>query len=355
MYQTKPRLNAFNQPSFLRHNSRPRKPVDTFWDEDDIRPFRLSIPEHFNPTPDQTSSRGGQQKRNNSPLKNQETAQNQPYQRSNRPANSPRQKQYAAQPRTFPNRQSESYIYNRPHSTLVSYLTQRIYTNWIEKELYFSMNKLSFLVLVIGLFFLSSLLFITGFLVAVNIYDIGTPKILPMTNMNIPTPSINMHTMETPRLPAPPAIAMPGIPTPIQNLPTTPPVMMMPAVAAPLPTMPNPNIMKMGSQGTQMADTPIANTARIPSAYVQPAQALAPAQQQAIHQSGAHNTQQHQQMVAAQHMPSQGYTQQQNPYPPQTVPIQASAHQQQLYTQHNQTTQHYYPQNPSTYHQTGGR
>lgn len=351
MYQTKPRLNAFNQPSFLRHNSRQKKPIDTFWDDDDIRPFRLSIPEHFTPT----TSKVFPPRQSNTPPRDPEPAYSQKQQERSRPANSPRQKQYAQQPRTFRNRQSESYIYNRPHSTLTSYLTQKIYSNWIEKELYFSMNKLSVLVLVIGLFFLSSLLFITGFLVAVNIYDIGAPKTPPMANMNIPSPSINMHTMETPRLPAPPTFAMPGIPTPMQNLPTTPP-MIVPAVAAPVPTMPNPNIMKMGTQGTQMADTPINNTARIPSAYVQPPQALAPTQQQAIPQSGGQYIQNHQQVVVAQHMPSQGYTQQQNPYPQQTMPAQASAPQQQIYTQHaNQPTQHYYPPNPGTYHQTGGR
>lgn len=356
MYQTKPRLNAFDQPSFLRPNLQTKKPVDSFWDEDDIRPFRLSIPEHFN----STAPKIFPQKQHSRPVKTSEQepepAHTQTQQRSNRPANSPRQKRYTQQPRTFRNRQSESYIYNRPHSTLVSYLTQKIYTNWIEKELYFSMNKLSFLVLVIGLFFLSSLLFITGFLVAVNIYDIGAPKSNPMTNMNIPTTSINMSAIETPRLPAPPTIAMPGIPTTIPSIQAAPPIM-MPAVAAPIPTMPNPNIMKMGSQGTQMADTPMTNTARMPSAYVQPTHALPPAHQQPMPQSGGHYIQHQQQAVATHHIPSQGYTQQQSPYPQQTVPVQTSAHQQQIYTQQaNQPAQQYYlPNHATTYHQTGGR
>jgi hypothetical protein len=357
VYQTKPRLNAFDQPSFLR----PKKPVDTFWDDDDIRPFRLSIPEHFNAPAAKVFS----QKQYNEPVRNyapQREQQREYPERENRsesrPANRQQQRQHAPQPhaqqpRPFSNRQSESYIYNRPHSTLVSYFVQKIYTNWIAKELYFSMSKLSFLVLIIGLFFLSSLLFITGFLVAVNIYDIGAPKLPPITNMNIPYPSMNMPTIETPRLPAPPSIAIPGMPS--VSMPGIPAI--TPSVAM-VPAAPNPNIMKMGTQGTQMADTPIVDTARMPSIYAQPAQTLPPTQQP-MPQSGGRYISPQQQAPAAQHMPSQGYTQQQSPYPQQTVPVQAPTQQpytQQAYAQPvNQPMQQSYQPNPGPYYQTGAR
>ncbi len=307
MYQTKPRLNAFEQPSFLRH----KKPIDTFWDDDDVRPFRLSMPEHFSPP---VPNKVFPQKQNDEPIRNYAPS------RDNRPANRQRQRQHTQQPRTFTNRQNESYIYNRPHSTLVSYFVQKIYTNWIEKELYFSMSKLSFLVLIIGLFFLSSLLFITGFLVAVNIYDIGAPKLPPITNFNLPT-------IEAPHLTAP-TVTMPGVPT-------MAPVAIMP------PAAPNPNIMKMGTQGGQMADVPMTDTAHMPSAYAQlPAQALSPAPQPMPH-SGGHYIPLQQAQTIQQHVPSQGYAQQQSPYPQQAAPVQAPAPQQQV-----ATTQQHYMQQP---------
>ena len=353
MHQTKPRLNTFDQPSFLR----PKKPVDTFWDDDDIRPFRLSIPEHFNAP----SANAFPQRQRNEPVHDY-TPQREKPQRENRsevrPANRQQQKRPAPRPRTFSNRQGESYIYNRPHSTLISYFVQKIYTNWIAKELYFSMSKLSFLVLIIGLFFLSSLLFITGFLVAVNIYDIGAPKFPPITNMNLPYPSVNMPSIEMPRLPATPTVAMPGIPV-------MAPSVSMPAIVAPAtipPAAPNPNIMKMGSQGTQMADTSIVDTAHMPSAYAQATQTLPPTQQP-MPRSGGHYIPPQQQASTAQHVPSQGYTQQQSPYPQQIVPAQAPtpSSAQQQYThqgypqQVNQPMQQNYPPNPGPYYQSGTR
>ncbi len=46
---------------------------------------------------------------------------------------------------------------------------------WIHQELYFSMNKLSLLAMVIALMFLGALFFTSGFLMAVNLYGIGAP------------------------------------------------------------------------------------------------------------------------------------------------------------------------------------
>lgn len=47
---------------------------------------------------------------------------------------------------------------------------------WIDEELFFAMNKLSLLGLVITLMFLGTLFFLSGFLMAVNVYGIGDPK-----------------------------------------------------------------------------------------------------------------------------------------------------------------------------------
>lgn len=47
---------------------------------------------------------------------------------------------------------------------------------WIDEELFFAMNKLSLLGLVIGLMILGALFFFSGFLMAVNLYSIGAPN-----------------------------------------------------------------------------------------------------------------------------------------------------------------------------------
>jgi hypothetical protein len=46
---------------------------------------------------------------------------------------------------------------------------------WIHEELYFSMNKLSLLAMIVALMFLGALFFTSGFLMAINLYGIGTP------------------------------------------------------------------------------------------------------------------------------------------------------------------------------------
>lgn len=54
---------------------------------------------------------------------------------------------------------------------------------WIYQELYFSMNKLSLLGMIIGLMFLGALFFTSGFLMAVNLYGIGAPPAATATNL----------------------------------------------------------------------------------------------------------------------------------------------------------------------------
>jgi hypothetical protein len=206
---------------------------------------------------------------------------------------------------------------------LSGYFVQKIYANWIEKELYFSMNKLSFLVLVIGLFFLSSLLFVTGFLVAVNIYDIGAPKYSQM-------PTTTLPTIEVPHVTAP-MIALPNAPSVSSVMPSA-----LPTIAP--PATPNPNIMKTGTQAQRMADVPMVDTAHMPSIYAQlPVQALPPTPQP-MPQSGGHYIQPQQAQVV-QHVPTQAPVQQQ---PMQAAPVQAPVH-------HQPSPQPYYPPPPQMY------
>ena len=356
VYQTKPRLNAFEQPSFLRT----KKQADTFWGDDDVRPFRLSVPQHVNRPLQQ------KQKKDVKKIKPQANYND------SRPANTQR-KQRAPHPHAFTNRQSESYIYDRPYSTLVGYFVQKIYSNWIEKELYFSMSKLSFLVLIVGLFFLSSLLFITGFLVAVNIYDIGAPQNLYNANVNFPSAALptiqtpNMPSIVLPSLPTPPTITVPSMPTfAPPNMPTLPSITIQnaPPNAAAYPTpqpAPTPNIMKSGTQGNRMGDVNITDTAHMPSAYAQlPTQTLPSAPQPMPQSGGYYNAPQ--QASTTQHMPSQMNAQ--TPQQPSTAtmqPPQSQAPIQQYtapqpYTPQMQPPQAYYPpQNypgyPSSYYQ----
>ncbi len=66
---------------------------------------------------------------------------------------------------------TKSTSYTRDQSFLA--LCKRL---WIDEELFFSMSKLSLLGMVIGLMFLGALFFLSGFLMAVNLYGIGAPK-----------------------------------------------------------------------------------------------------------------------------------------------------------------------------------
>jgi hypothetical protein len=63
---------------------------------------------------------------------------------------------------------------------------------WIDQELFFAMNKLSLLGLVITLMFLGTLFFLSGFLMAVNLYGIGDPKgqakMASLNPSHMPTP-----------------------------------------------------------------------------------------------------------------------------------------------------------------------
>ncbi|MES2252674.1 MAG: hypothetical protein V4482_03210 [Pseudomonadota bacterium] len=311
----------YEQPSFLHQKQK----IDTFWDDEDVRPFRLSLPDHFN--------RPNPQKQKNEIKYNKSPRAPSEYIRPNS-AHRSHQKQRIRHP--FTSRQGESYIYDHPYSTLCGYFAQKVHTNWIEKELNFSMSKLSFLVLIVGLFFLSSLLFITGFLVAVNIYDIGSPKHSQM-------PLINLPTFENAHLPTVPTIAMPNAASVAQQ-------------GAMPPATPNQNIMKSGVQGTYMADMPIVDTAHRPSVYAQlPTQTLQPVPQP-MPQIGMHYIPS-QQAPVVQHAPSQGYSQQQ-PHPTQQAPVQAPVQiqQPQNYPQpanqpYMQAQQQYYPQqqNPAPY------
>ncbi|MBY0462009.1 MAG: hypothetical protein K2Q34_02390 [Alphaproteobacteria bacterium] len=65
-------------------------------------------------------------------------------------------------------------------------------SQWIDEELFFAMNKLSLLGLVITLMFLGTLFFLSGFLMAVNLYGIGDSKghaqMASMNPSHMPTP-----------------------------------------------------------------------------------------------------------------------------------------------------------------------
>ncbi len=57
---------------------------------------------------------------------------------------------------------------------------------WIHEELYFSMNKLSLFAMIIALMFLGALFFTSGFLMAVNLYGIGSPAKMDATSISLP-------------------------------------------------------------------------------------------------------------------------------------------------------------------------
>ncbi|RZI46875.1 hypothetical protein [Candidatus Finniella inopinata] len=59
--------------------------------------------------------------------------------------------------------------------------------NWLDKELFFAMNKLSIAGMVAGLMFLGALFFISGFLLALNLYILPSHQI-PSQIMGAPAP-----------------------------------------------------------------------------------------------------------------------------------------------------------------------
>ncbi len=79
---------------------------------------------------------------------------------------------------------SESRVYTaspKPTARSISYTRDQSFLAlckrlWIDEELFFAMNKLSLLGLVVGLMFLGTLFFLSGFLMAVNLYGIGVSK-----------------------------------------------------------------------------------------------------------------------------------------------------------------------------------
>lgn len=340
MYKTKPRLDPFNQQPFLP----PKQSQDAFWDEDDVRPFRLSVPNHFRNTNTHKQSHNDQ-------WQNQ-TQQYENYRPANKQTKQPqRQAQYRQ-------KRDNSYMYDRPYSTLAGYFAQKIYTNWIEKELNFSMSKLSFLVLIIGLFFLSSLLFITGFLMAVNVYNIGAPQIpsqlatttgISIAGPNIPNiPSLSMPTVNMPQIASPAYVqapttnmqpaAMPG--TQMTNTAqitssASADTIRMPTVYAPLPTQALPPL-PMPQNGTQYA----------PQQTLMPQQQIQQPALQPIQQAIAHQPQQvvQQQTIPAQQyqqMQQQGMPIQQPHYPPQPVQYAQQPYPSyQNYVQPNYQPQH---------------
>ena len=242
MYQTKSRSDIFEQPLFTTT----KYPKDTFWEDENVRPFHLSIPEQF------------QHKKTQAIQKN---ARNASTKRSTRPNT---EDAYYKNQQRFANRQQTPYMYDRAYSTLYGFFVQNFYANWIEKELNFTMSKLSFLALIIGLFFLSSLLFITGFLIAVNVYNIGAPQEitpnLQSSNYTLPNLDGSMPQMGMPQISAQQMTGTLGN-TPIANTP-------------------RPDLMKANPtdlQHARMGDVTMQQADRLPSKYAQlPVQSMPP-------------------------------------------------------------------------------
>lgn len=89
---------------------------------------------------------------------------------------------------SVPPKPTRSKSYFQESSSFLNLLKRQ----WINEELFFAMNKLSLLGLVITLMFLGAVFFLSGFLMAVNVYGIGDPKAqAQMASVNpshMPTP-----------------------------------------------------------------------------------------------------------------------------------------------------------------------
>ena len=242
MYQTKSRSDIFEQPLFTTT----KHPKDTFWEDENVRPFHLSIPEQF------------QHKKAQATQKNTRNAS---IKRSTRPNT---EDAYYKNQQRFANRQQTPYMYDRPYSTLYGFFVQNFYANWIEKELNFTMSKLSVLALIIGLFFLSSLLFITGFLIAVNVYNIGAPQEI---TSNLQSGNYTLPNLDG----SMPQMGMPQIGT--QQMTGT-------LANTPLANTPRSDLMKANPtdlQNARMGDVTMQQTERLPSKYAQlPVQSMPP-------------------------------------------------------------------------------
>ncbi|MDP3371757.1 MAG: hypothetical protein Q8S21_02565 [Candidatus Paracaedibacteraceae bacterium] len=219
------------------------------------------------------------------------------------------------------------------------------------------MSKLSFLVLVIGLFFLSSLLFITGFLMAVNVYDIKPPQVTAAGAMS--TPNANF----------------------VNTAPTIPTINMQNAgVSNVIPNASIPSVSLQIQQGTtsqstapQQANFPASNnampgvqaadpaTVRMPTAYAQlPTQLLPPAPAPSMPVNGTpyvpqetimpkQPIQQHVQQVGTQHAVQQTAPQTYQAQQPYTVQQQPQVYPAQQPYQPPSPPQQYYPSQQAVY------
>ncbi len=77
--------------------------------------------------------------------------------------------------------------------------------HWIDKEFLFAMNKLSIVSMIVGLMFLGALFFISGFLLAINLY-ISPPHIpdLKIAGAENPTHRASANAFESTHRPTPP-------------------------------------------------------------------------------------------------------------------------------------------------------
>lgn len=100
----------------------------------------------------------------------------------------------------------------RPQQRISSYKGIKYYQyHWIEKEVFFAMNKMSIAGMVIGLMFLGALFFISGFLLAINLYS-SSYHPFPEVKASVQTPlhrASNNVYVSTHR-PAPPPATVPN-------------------------------------------------------------------------------------------------------------------------------------------------
>lgn len=99
--------------------------------------------------------------------------------------------------------------------------------HWINKEFLFAMNKLSIVSMVVGLMFLGALFFISGFLLAVNLYILPSPTIpnLKIASAENPTHRASANAFEGTHRPTPPLMPPTTVP---QQYATVGGVSMMP-------------------------------------------------------------------------------------------------------------------------------
>ena len=112
--------------------------------------------------------------------------------------------------------------------------------HWVNKEFLFAMNKLSIVSMIVGLMFLGALFFISGFLLAINLYVSGPHLPTLKTVSEIPNHRASAHALKAAHRPTPPSATVAQQYASVGGVSMVPPSHKPTQSVAPTPLYPQP-------------------------------------------------------------------------------------------------------------------